>query len=246
MSRMPVIAVVNRSPDLTARETRLLVKACRLQIARDVAPPWYFEPWPVRLYPSEEATPADSLLIVILEDEKGANSFGYHKESPQGRRYARVFTRPVLDAGGTVRHSPLSIAATLSHEVIEAFVDPDINIWAEGRPGEMWAYEACDPVQDDGYPVRVAGRGGGEVWVSNFVLPTWFDRENPPGTRYDHLGLLARPFHMTRGGYAIFWDGHGAEQIISGPKARKRRPPGPKNHPAARTQRRTGGRVRFR
>jgi len=239
---MNVVAVVNESSDITDRQARLITKACHVQIAKHVAPLWYFEPWPVRFYTRGKDAPKNSLVVVILEDEEAADGLGYHDETPAGLRYARVFTRPVLEEDGSVHHGAHSISAALSHEVIEAFIDPDLNIWAEGRPGEMWAYEACDPVQEDAYRIRANGR---YVYVSNFVLPTWFDLQNPKGTHYDYLRRVKKPFEMTRGGYAIFWNGSGAEQIIDGPKLRRKRDKGPKNHPAARSQRRTGGRVHF-
>jgi hypothetical protein len=40
--------------------------------------------------------------------------------------------------------------------------------------------------------------------MSNFVHPTWFEPfKHVPGTKYDHLGLLTKPFSMTKGGYVI-------------------------------------------
>jgi len=38
----------------------------------------------------------------------------------------------------------------------------------------------------------------------NFVHPSWFEPfKHPPGTKFDHLGLLKKPFSMTKGGYVI-------------------------------------------
>ena len=168
---MTVIAVVNESADVTDQQARLMTKACHLQIQKHVAPLWYLEPWAVRFYTKEKYVPKDSLEIVILENEKNAAALGYHHETPKGRRYGCVFTKSVLEDGGSVFQSDYSVSAVLSHEVIEAFIDPDINLWAEGKSGEMWAYEACDPVQEDAYRIRANGT---LVYVSNFVLPTWF------------------------------------------------------------------------
>jgi hypothetical protein len=237
---MTVIAVVNESPDITDKQARLMTEACRLQIVKHVAPLWALEPWAVRFYTKEKYVPQDSLEIVILEDEENADALGYHHETPNGHRYGRVFTRPVLGDGGAVTEAAHSVSTVLSHEVIEAFIDPDINLWAEGRPGEMWAYEACDPVQEDAYRIRANGR---LVYVANFVLPTWFDLQNPKGTRYDYLRLVDKPFRMTSGGYAIFWNGTGAERIKYGRRTRRRKDV--KNHVAARSHRRTSGRIEF-
>ena len=182
---MTVIAVLNESSDVTDALARRMTKACHRQIERDVAKLWYLEPWPVRFYKSEASVPKDSLAIVILDNKIAADALGYHFETPAGLRYGRVFAKPILD-GGTIHSSPLSVSTVLSHEVIESFIDPDINLWAEGVPGVMWAYEACDPVERDTYRIRVDGR---LVFVSNFVLPSWFDRENPKS--FNHRWSIA-------------------------------------------------------
>ena len=42
------------------------------------------------------------------------------------------------------------------------------------------------------------------IEMSNFVHPSWFEPfKHPAGTKYDHLGLLKKPFSMTKGGYVI-------------------------------------------
>jgi len=72
-----------------------------------------------------------------------------------------------LHDGGTISGEGNSVSVALSHEVIEAFVDPDLNLWAEDEEGTLWAYEACDPVEAGSYQIRIAGE---PVYVSNFDL----------------------------------------------------------------------------
>lgn len=235
-----VIAVVNKSKDITDTQARLMTKACHRQIKQHVAPLWNAVPWDVRFYTKETSVPQHALAIVILPNEAGAEDLGYHYETPSGRRYGRVFTRPILQGGGAIYETGYSISAILSHEVIEAFVDPDINLWAEGKPGVMWSYEACDPVQEDAYKIKVDDT---YVFVSNFVLPAWFDLHNPEGTRYDYLKRLTGPFKMTTGGYATYWDGGAKEKTVYGRRSARKK--AGKNHVAARSVRRTGGRVKF-
>lgn len=240
---MTTIAVVNRSPDVTNAEVRAMTRACHLQIRKHVAPLYAFVPWPVRFYLRENDVPKDALLIVLLENQQGADALGYHDETPRGQRYGRVFTRPILeDQDGSVHTTSYSVSTILSHEVIEAFVDPDCNIWAEGKPGEMYAYEACDAVQEDAYRMVVSGQ---RIYVANFVLPAWFDLQYPPGTRFDYMRRVKRPFKMTPGGYTIFWDGGASEKVLWGRRTRRSHRQGAKNFPAARSYRRTGGRVTF-
>ena len=237
---MTTLAIMNRSSDLTDSQARRMTEACRIQIRDHVAPAYQSSPWPVRFFDRKKAVPDDALLLVILDNDTQADALGYHSETPKGRRYGRVFTRPVLEDGGSVSQDEHSVSVILSHEVCEAFVDPDINLWAEGKPGIMWSYEICDPVQRDAYPIAVQGE---PVYVSNFVHPTWFDRQNPKKTRFDHMGKLKKPFKMTPGGYAVIWDGGPTESIVYGARRRARK--GGRNHLAARSVRRTGGRVSF-
>jgi hypothetical protein len=54
-----------------------------------------------------------------------------------------------------------------------------------------------NPVEEDTFLVD-------GIEMSNFVHPSWFEPfKHPAGTKYDHLGLLKKPFSMTKGGYVI-------------------------------------------
>ena len=76
-------------------------------------------------------------------------------------------------------------------------IDPLANLWAEAADGTEYAYEMSDPVEEDTFLVD-------GIQMSNFVHPSWFEPfKHPPGTKYDHLGLLTKPFSMTKGGYVI-------------------------------------------
>jgi len=121
-----------------------------------------------------------------------------------GVRWGRVYTRPILDSGGTLLGLGNSVSVTLSHEGIEAFVDPDVNLWSEGARRTLWSYAACDPVEGSSYGVRSMGQ---VVGVSNFVLPAWFDIEHRQRERFDFLGELGRPFEVQPDGYAIYRQG---------------------------------------
>lgn len=206
------IAVVNRSAHVRPAELRRMVAASALQIRRDVAPAWGRLPVPVRAHPSADEAPDDALVITLCDrpaDPEGL--LGLHDEvAAQGRPYGEVYPNRILDAGESISH-------VLSHEILEAFINPDINLWAEGRPGEMWAYEICDPVHADGYPIDVSGH---EVLVANFVHPSWFDLQRSPGAPLDHLRLLRRPFQIRPRGYAIRWDGRGDEEYVAGARFR--------------------------
>jgi len=76
-------------------------------------------------------------------------------------------------------------------------IDPIANLWAEATGRTEYAYEMCDPVEEDTFMVD-------GIAMSNFVHPSWFEPfKHPSGTRFDHLGKLKKPFTMTKGGYVI-------------------------------------------
>jgi hypothetical protein len=61
------------------------------------------------------------------------------------------------------------------------------------------------------------------ITMSNFLHPSWFEPfKHPPGTRFDHLGLLKKPFTLTKGGYVITKkNGKVSEQYGSNKKRKK-------------------------
>jgi len=92
-----------------------------------------------------------------------------------------------------------SPSITLSHEVVELIGNRWVNAVAEGPDARrrMIFYELCDPVEGDIYKIH-------GVEVSNFILPSWFDK-NSPGP-WDYLEKLETPFSMTPGGYLMVWN----------------------------------------
>lgn len=227
------IGVLNRSKKVTDEQARLMTEACYRQLRRHAAPAWNKTPYPVFFYPDEDLVPDDADQIVILDTPDLAGALGYHSETPKGRVYGKVFVGPILKSGGTILTGASSVAVTLSHEVLEQFIDPDCNLWADDGSGKMFAVEICDPVEADTYVMKV---NGVEISVSNFVFPEWFDRENARDSRFDQMGVLKKPFTMSDGGYYVTRASRGEKETYA------RRYPGWKKkgkvHPAARTARR--------
>lgn len=58
----------------------------------------------------------------------------------------------------------------------------------------------CDAVEDDSLGFDVGG-----FLMSDFCYPAWFDATaaDRPGTKFDHQGVISRPFELHSGGYAI-------------------------------------------
>ena len=151
----------------------------------------YFLPvwgYPVKLY-NRKPQPSDWQFI-YFEDADAADALGYHELTKDGQPISKVFVKTTIDDGELV-------SVTACHELFEMTIDPVANLWAEAEDGTEYAYEMCDAVEDTTFTVD-------GIAMSNFLHPSWFEPfKHPPGTKFDHLGLLKKPFTMTKGGYVI-------------------------------------------
>lgn len=197
---VPTINVINKSTQVNDANFQLMVEAVTTQLNQQVAPMWLRGTWKiVTNQPDTVGYP-----IVILDSPDQAGVLGYHTESPGGKVWGRVFVNPVLKNNGTLLSGALSVSAVLSHEVIEAYCDPNVNLWADMGNSKMVAFEACDPVENDFY--QVTTKNGTKVSVSNFVLPAWFDSYASLSAKFDWLAVVAKPLTMSKGGYMVVLD----------------------------------------
>jgi hypothetical protein len=193
-----LIAVVFETtlgPVLEAR--RAIMAALEAQVVHDFAPGWSRLPSIPRLYDHASHVPPRAPLIRVVDVCDEADALGYHT-TQRGRVVGIVGAQTILDAGGTILEGDVSVSATLSHEVLEAHIDPWANVWVDSSDARQFAFEACDPVQDTSYEIL-------GVAVANFILPRWFDADAKVGL-FDHLGVLRAPFSISREGYAIVRD----------------------------------------
>lgn len=195
-----LIAVVNQSTLVPDAAASLMTRACAAQLRTNAAPIYDRTPAAVVFFPAMMAVPAGASTIALLDDSDQAGALGWHTEQAGGAMFGRVFARPVLTNGGDLLTLPLSVASVLSHEVLELFVDPHVNLWADDNAGTAYALEVCDPVESDSYTMLVDTT---RVTVSNFVTPAWFDRLAGPHARLDWMGKVKAPFTMSAGGYVV-------------------------------------------
>jgi hypothetical protein len=145
--------------------------------------------YPLKLYNTHAAKPSDWQFI-YFDDADAAGALGYHDLTKDGQPISKIFVKTTLADNELV-------SVTACHELFEMAIDPIANLWAEAADGTEYAYEMSDPVEADTFLVD-------GIQMSNFVHPSWFEPfKHPPGTKYDHLGLLKAPFSMTKGGYVI-------------------------------------------
>src|SRR6266849_865250 len=164
--------------------------------------------YPVKLYNTDVAKASD-WQFVYFDDADTAGALGYHDITKDGQPVSKVFVKTTL-----ADHQLVSVTAC--HELFEMVIDPIANLWAEAADGTEYAYEMSDPVEEDTFLVD-------GIAMSNFVHPSWFEPfKHPPGTKFDHFGLLKSPFTIPKGGYLIVKKNGKVGQVFgSATKARR-------------------------
>jgi hypothetical protein len=162
-----------------------------------------------RFFSRRRAAPSTDWQFIYFDDADEAGALGYHDLTKDGQPVSKVFVKTTLDDNQVV-------SVTACHELFEMVIDPIANLWAEAADGTEYAYEMCDPVEEDIFLVD-------GIEMSNFVHPSWFEPfKHPPGTKFDHLGLLKKPFSMTKGGYVIIKKKGKVDEVF-GSKAKEKR-----------------------
>jgi hypothetical protein len=190
------IDVINASTRVSDRDARRCVRALEAQVKKHFAPVWNVG---AELAFVERGAKAHrGAWQLVLLDERNA-SYGYHELTREGLPLGRVFLREAM-------HTKAGWTVTASHELLELLVDPDTTLGTlvEDRTlgPRVYAYEVCDPVQDDRFAYEVNG-----VAVSDFVYPAWFEPwRKPRSARFDHREKLRRPYEVPPSCYASFYD----------------------------------------
>lgn len=205
------IAVINQSDELKGCDNDIgwMIFAWMTQLTRDVMPEWGYIP--MKMYPAPDPTklaPGTRQMLLISTPD-AADVLGYHDVDPHnGLPYIKVFTKPIMDSGGTLRRGPNSISATGSHELCELFGDSGANFWATDGDGVAHAVELSDAVEQYAYNVT---KDGTSTAVSNFLRQQWF-RSKPENNDFDFMHLCTQPFQVLDGGYDIYMKGGGVHQ----------------------------------
>lgn len=216
----PIIGIVNLSSKVSNDDVIKMVVAIQQQLKDDVAPAWGRDYWFIMFFADPKAMYSRAYPIVIVDNDSTPGALGWHAEQG-GKPYGKVMVDPVLQNGGVTLYDPtnpqnVSVSSVLSHEVIETFVDPYVNVWVDGprlAQGSCYAMEACDPVESNSYTNKVSGV---LVSLSNFVNRAYFLSDPAPGTKFDHMGVLSAPFSLAPGGYMVVRNQPGTEAQVYG------------------------------
>ena len=219
-----LIAILNQSTVVADTDAATMTEAIATQVQLDAAPIWDRAPAAVVFYTDPAAVPAAAHGIAIVDtiQNQPKGVLGFHTEDQGAQLWGVVAAKPELDNGGQVLTGDWSVSSTLSHEVLEMFVDPNCNLWANDGKGKAYSLEVCDPVEAPTYTVS-------GVSVANFVTPSWFDPLAPATAQFDKLGQLTAGFSVLKGGYMVY-ESAGKEQQQFGnefPNWRKEMKAGP-------------------
>jgi hypothetical protein len=216
--------VVNESKRVSDADVKAWTDACATQITQHVAPAYGRKPVKVAFLPAATHAPAGAWVIAVLDNPDQAGALGYHSVDDAGRVYGRVFVDPCLQYN-------VPVSTTLSHEVVETYCDPGVDMWRDSGQGFSVAYEACDPVEGDSYQI-------GDVAVSDFVCPGWYRSGTPTGRlHWLDNGSITEPFQLASGGYYVRRLPNGSEDQVFG-SAANRAYIAAKHHPLGRATRR--------
>jgi hypothetical protein len=195
----PTVAFIRKTAELDDSELADIIDALRLQLESHFAPAWGYS---ANLKLAEEPGTTD-WQIVFLDDANAAGRMGYHGLDLGGKPVAKVFVKSAIRSG-----EKISVAA--SHELLEMLIDPSAQLWAQGNDGLFYAYEVCDAVEEEIYPI-----GEKKLEVSNFVYPAFFESWHADNSvNFDQLKRVTRPFQTLGTGYQVVSDGKSVGEIF--------------------------------
>src|SRR5580704_14923976 len=205
------ISIINASTVLTDTEIRPVVNALQQQVTNDFRPAWGTDAV-LKIIPQGTQPPAGTWWLTVLDDSDQAGALGYHDLTPDGLPIGKVFAGTDLKYGS-------NWTVTASHELLEMLGDPNINLsvlvqTSDENAGRLFAYEVCDACEDDSFSYKI-----GDVNVSDFVFPSWFEDFRAEGsTQFDQTRKINRPLLLLKGGYIGVYDisaGTGWQQLTA-------------------------------
>lgn len=205
------ISVINASTVVADVDIIPVVEALQQQVNGDFGAVWGVNAV-LSMVPSGSQPAPGSWWLTILDDADQAGALGYHDLTSEGLPLSKIFAATDLKYGN-------SWSVTASHELLEMLVDPNINLTVlvqtdSQTAGTLYAYEVCDACEDDSFGYKI-----GNVLVSDFVYPSWFETFRAAGsTQFDQGKNINKPLELIKGGYIgtfVINSGTGWQQITA-------------------------------
>jgi hypothetical protein len=185
------LALVSESPSVKLADLVPTAAALQTQVVRDFAPIWR-RPATVTAFARLQDVPLDHWPMIV------SDSIPYQAEGIHLEKNGSPFSLVKYSEGWSL---------TTSHEALEMLGDPLGRRTRRGpspKQGQgdvAFLVEVCDPSEATEYAYEV-----GSTVVSDFYLPSFFDRTATAGKRYSFTGSITRPRSVLRGGYLSWKD----------------------------------------
>jgi hypothetical protein len=173
---------------------------------------WGKEPPAVVALDRKSGLPRGASPILFVDENSDPTTLAYHYYDPiRGTPASRV----LVHRDSKFNDGNYSLCEAASHEMLEALLDPMINLWVDHpdpaqRADTQMAFEICDMTQEH-YTITMRD----VRWrVADFVTPAYFRqdiaedpdklaRAHAAGVRFNYCGTLSRPGEIGPEGYAI-------------------------------------------
>jgi len=187
------VDIINECTVLTDDQIKAIIPALQQQVTQDYYPAWGTDAT-IQFVAKGTAVDPTHWQMAILDDSDQAGALGYHDITASGQPLAKVFAK------SDVQYN-MSWSVTISHELLEMLTDPfiDYTVLTVDDRGDCvnYALEVCDACEDDQFAYKI-----GDVLVSDFVLPSWFESFRAPGSvPFDFKQHISSPFALISGGY---------------------------------------------
>lgn len=201
------IGIVDTTGNLRYERLVQIAEAIQTQMNRDVLPVWVVGAI-IRAFKTTAEIPADWWTCSIVEKiTEGSTLNGVHWYTGTGAdrtAYAKGKYLNILSS--TFFESDLT--KVISEEIIEMCIDPFGENKIKGKNPDPNSQDGQDVnfLVELGDPVQALQNGYyiGDVFVTNFIYPSYFYIKTQENVKYDHLGQFTQPFQLSEGGYQIF------------------------------------------
>ncbi len=208
LSQTPSIAhidIINESTVVDDKSLEQYTIDLQTQLDRDYAKFWGVTA-DLHFVPKGQNPDHSHWWQVVFDTTDQPGALGYHTLTDMGQPIGYTFAKTDI----AFNEEP---STTLSHELLEMMGDPDINKTvtvelADTHKTRQYMYENCDACEAFSYKI-------GNTSVSDFATPHWFVPSSPPGTQFDYLDKIKKPFELLSGGYIGYNDGDGWKQLFA-------------------------------
>ena len=213
-----VVYITNKAPKfISDAEIKHDIPAWEQAINVDFAKYWHTTQYKLVFLGRKDA-PSGAISAVFVNKGPVKGALAYHWTERGNAPSITVYA-------GTGVYYGFDNSVSFTHELEELAADPVTANLNVGYPADYyyiqkaegvkinfqvgvvgWFGEVSDPVEADSYLI-------GDVKISDFVTPAWFN--DGVGGRFDFMGLCQQPFWIRPGGYAQFLDGGGWEIVTN-------------------------------